>query len=193
MKRILSTVTALLVAFTIPAMAQYGGGLSGVASNSTWGLIVGSMSDQSDLNTVQTNVEARLAAEEIATTNEAALRAAVNVIATNAQTRVGAAETAAGILTTNVYTKAESGSTFATAAQGVSATNAQTRAAALEVTITNIPAASITSGNIVQDRMTNVFPTIADQIITNAGTGYTNLWTITNGRISTYSGTGTMP
>jgi hypothetical protein len=85
---------------------------------------------------------------------------------TNVYTKTETAAAFAPLSTvTNVYTKTESGSTFAPIA--------------VMVTITNIPAASITAGNMGIDRLTNAFTTATGTTITNtsiAADGKTNTY-----------------
>ena len=68
--------------------------------------------------------------------------------------------------------------------------------------LTALGAANIAAGGSISAingaAITNINPanisgTVVSGIITNAGTGYTNLWTFTNGRLTAYSATGTMP
>jgi hypothetical protein len=54
-------------------------------------------------------------------------------------------------------------------------------------------ASAINGAAITNISPANLSGTALSRIVTNAGTGYTNLWTFTNGRLTAYSATGTMP
>ena len=113
MKKLITATLALLV-LSSASLAQYGGNAA-VATNSTWGLIIGDIGDQADLNIITTNVEARLAAEEVATTD----------IAAQMVTETNAARVAEGALSARIITETNRAQVAESRLQGGAATSLQ--------------------------------------------------------------------
>ena len=147
MKRTITLLATVLLAGTIAANAQYSGNPN-IASNASWGLITGSLADQSDLNSAlgakatTTSLNAEIARAATAETNENQRAAAVE---TNIVTLVGTNMISGARIIAGTTLNAPDLSTATNLP--ASALKPGTDAGAISLaTATNLPASSLKAG-----------------------------------------------